>query len=58
MNIDKENSFVYKVFNNIKKEYQFPSICEKSRKIAEKKLFKLIGNDAYKWRFEIRKVKK
>ena len=42
----------------MKKEYQFPSICETTEKGANTLLFKLIGNDARKWRFEIVKVEK
>ena len=46
----------YMVYNTNKKEYQFTRICEKTKREARKMLYRLIGVDAYKWRFEIRKV--
>ena len=46
----------YMVYNTSKREYQFTQICEKTKKGAMKMLYRLIGKDAYKWRFEIRKV--
>ncbi len=48
----------YIIWNSLKKEYQFPRICETTEKGANTMLFKLIGNDAYRWRFEIVKVEK
>ena len=48
----------YMIWNNVQKEYQFPSICETTEKGAKTLLFKKIGNDARKWRFEVVKVKK
>lgn len=48
----------YMIWNSLKKEYQFPRICETTEKGANTLLFKLIKNDAYKWRFEIVKVEK
>lgn len=48
----------YMIWNNVQKEYQFPSICEVTEKGANTLLFKFIGNDARKWRFEIKKVEK
>lgn len=48
----------YMIWNNLKKEYQFPKICETTEKGANTMLFKIIGNDAYKLRFEIVKVEK
>lgn len=42
----------------MKKEYQFPRICETTEKGANTLLFKLIGNDARKDRFKIVKVEK
>lgn len=54
----KELDYRYLVYNTVKKEYQFARICETTEKGARKILFKLIGNDARKWRFEIRKVEK
>ena len=46
----------YMVYNTSKKEYQFTRICEKTKREAKKMLYRFIGKDAYKWRFEIRKV--
>ena len=48
----------YMIWNDIQKEFQFPSICETTEKGANTLLFKKIGNDARKWRFEVVKVKK
>ena len=48
----------YMIWNDIKKEYQFPRICETTEKGANTLLFKLIGNDARKYRFKIVKVEK
>ena len=46
------------IYNTLKKEFQFPSICETTEKGANTILFKKIGYDSKKWRFEIRKVEK
>ena len=46
---------MYGIYNNIKKEFQF-GIAEFTKQKAQRKLFKKIGNDAYKWRFEVRKI--
>jgi len=46
---------MYGIYNNIKKEFQF-GIAESTKQKAQRKLFKKIGNDAYKWRFEVRKI--
>lgn len=46
---------MYGIYNNIKKEFQF-GITESTKQKAQNKLFKKIGNDAYKWRFEVRKI--
>lgn len=46
---------MYGVYNRMKKEFQF-GICEPSKKKAKNKLFQKIGKDAYKWRFEVRKI--
>ena len=35
----------YMIWNNLQKEYQFPSICETTEKGANTLLFKKIGND-------------
>ena len=47
---------MYGIYNNIKKEFQF-GIKEPSKSKAYKKLFEKIGNDARKWRFEVRELK-
>lgn len=46
---------MYGVWNNIKKEFQF-GIQEPTKGKAQNRLFKKIGYDSYKWRFEIRKI--
>lgn len=46
----------YGVYNTCKKEFQF-GICETSKRKATEALFKKIGNNAYKWRFEIKELK-
>ena len=48
----------YMIYNDLKKEFQFPSICETTEKGANTLLFKFIGNDARKDRFSIIKVEK
>lgn len=48
----------YMIWNDVQKEFQFPSICETTEKGANTLLFKFIGNDARKWRFEIKKLPK
>lgn len=48
----------YMIYNNVQKEFQFPKICETTEKGANTLLFKFIGNDARKWRFEVKKVEK
>lgn len=53
-----EAEYRYMIWNDVKKEYQFPKICETTEKGANTLLFKLIGNDAYKYRFKIVKVEK
>lgn len=47
---------MYGVWNIQKKEFQF-GIEEPSKTRAMKRLFKKIGNDARKWRFDIREIK-
>lgn len=47
---------VYGIYNVIKKEFQF-GIKEPSKRKARQKLFNKIGNDARKWRFEVREIK-
>ena len=46
---------MYGIWNRMKKEFQF-GICEPSKRKAWKKLFNKIGNDARKYRFEIKKI--
>ena len=52
------SEYRYVIYNDMKKEYQFPKICETTEKGANTLLFKLIGNDARKDRFKIVKVEK
>lgn len=52
------SEYRYMIWNDLKKEYQFPKICETTEKGANTLLFKLIGNDARKDRFKIVKVEK
>ena len=46
---------MYGIWNAIKKEFQFGIKAETKGK-ARKKLFEKIGKDAYKWRFEVRRL--
>jgi hypothetical protein len=46
---------MYGIWNDMKKEWQF-GICEPTQRRAYKALFKKIRYDAYKWRFEARKL--
>lgn len=48
----------YMIWNDVKKEFQFPRICETTEKGANTCLFKYIGNGARKYRFQVKKVKK
>lgn len=48
----------YMIWNDVKKEFQFPRICETTEKGANTCLFNYIGNDARKYRFKIVKVEK
>lgn len=52
------SEYRYMIWNDMKKEYQFPRICETTEKGTNTLLFKLIGNDARKDRFKIVKVEK
>lgn len=52
------SEYRYMIWNDMKKEYQFPRICEITEKGANTLLFKLIKNDARKYRFKIVKVEK
>mgnify|MGYP000472506995 FL=1 len=48
----------YMIWNDFKKEFQFPRICETTEKGATTCLFNYIGNNARKDRFQIKKVEK
>ena len=52
------SEYRHMIYNDMKKEYQFPRICETTEKGANTLLFKLIGNDARKDRFKIVKIEK
>lgn len=55
----KDNKeYRYMIWNDLKKEYQFSTICETTEKGASTCLFKAIGNAARKYRFQIVKVEK
>ena len=45
----------YGIWNSVKKEFQF-GICEDTPALAEARLFQKIGQDARKWRFEVRRI--
>lgn len=45
----------YGVWNNQRKEFQF-GICEDTPMLAEARLFQKIGDDARKWRFEVKEL--
>jgi hypothetical protein len=45
----------YGIYNNMKNKFQF-GICEPTEKAARKALYKKIGKDSYRWRFEVRKI--
>lgn len=47
---------LFGVYNTQTRKFCF-GITEPSKTKARKKLFDRIGTDAYKWRFEIRKIK-
>ena len=47
---------MYGIYNTRAKEFQF-GIKEPSKNKARQKLFDKIGNDARKWRFEVREIK-
>lgn len=54
--IDLNENIRYGIYNTSKKEFQF-GICEMTKSKAWKALFNKIGNDARKWRFEVRRIK-
>lgn len=47
----------YGVWNTVRKKFQF-GICEDTPMVAEARLFQRIGDDARKYRFEIRRLPK
>lgn len=47
---------MYGIYNTRTKKFQF-GIKEPSKRKARQKLFNKIGNDARKWRFEVRELK-
>lgn len=47
---------LYGIYNTVSKQFQF-GIKEPSRTKATKALYDKIGKDAYKWRFEPRRIK-
>lgn len=47
----------YGVWNTVRKGFQF-GICEDTPMLAEARLFQRIGDDARKYRFEIRRLPK
>jgi len=44
---------IYKIYNHVKKEWQFINIVSDNPSRVWYKLFNEIGNDARKWRFEV-----
>ena len=48
----------YMIWNDVQKEFQFPRICETTEKGATTCLFNCIGNDARKYRFQIKRIEK
>jgi len=47
---------IYGIYNRQRKEFQF-GIKEPSKRKARQRLFDKIGNDARKWRFEVKQMK-
>ena len=45
----------YGIYNTVSREFQF-GICEDTPMLAEARLFQKIGDDARKWRFEVRQL--
>lgn len=43
----------YGIYNTVRKQFQF-GICEDTPMLAEARLFQKIGDDARKYRFEVR----
>lgn len=61
MKIDKyeyqkgKDGVKYGIYNSVTKKFQF-NICEDTPMLAEARLFQLIGDDAYKWRFKVKPI--
>lgn len=53
----EEQQTLYGIWSTVSKKFVF-GIKETSKTKARKQLFKEIGTDAYKWRFEVRKIPK
>lgn len=51
------DGFRYGVWNTLKKEFQF-GINEETPMLAEARLCQKIGDDARKWRFEVKRIPK
>ena len=43
------------IWNKVQKEFQF-GICEDTPMLAEARLFQKIGEDAKKWKFEVKEI--
>lgn len=52
-----DGSSKWGIYNSVTKQFQF-CICENTPCLAEKRLFKKIGNDARKWRFKVKQLPK
>lgn len=50
-----KSGITYGIYNSVRKQFQF-GIAEISKKDAMNKLFEIIGKDAYKWRFEAKRL--
>ena len=61
MKIDKheyqkgKNGVKYGIYNSVTKKFQF-NICEDTPMLAKARLFQLIGDDARKWRFDVKRI--
>lgn len=45
----------YGIWNGCKREFQF-GICEETPMLAQARLFQKIGDNARKWRFEVKEM--
>lgn len=48
-------NYKYAIWNSRKNQFQF-GICEDTPMLAEARLFQKIGDDARKWKFEIKRI--